>query len=129
MDRHPVELLMEIADQAINQEDFATLADIYAPDAVLVVQPGQNAVGKEQIGKAFKAIAAYFNHTLKVKQAGMEILESGGTALVLAKTIVSAKGFPEVERKATYVFKRSSGGEWLCAIDNSYGHDLLDGGA
>jgi len=29
-------------------------------------------------------------------------------------------------RRATYVFKKSAGGKWLCAIDNSYGTDLLD---
>jgi ketosteroid isomerase-like protein len=28
-------------------------------------------------------------------------------------------------RRATYVFRRSNSGKWLCAIDNSYGTDLL----
>ena len=126
MPKHPVEMLIEKADQAINQEDFATLTGIYAEDAVLVVQPGQNAVGREQIDRAFQAIAAHFNHTLRVKEAGMKILESGDTALVLAKTLVSAEGYNTMERKATYVFKKSRKGNWRCAIDNSYGHDLLD---
>ncbi len=122
---HPIELLINRADTAINQEDFNTLVDIYADDAVLVIQPGMNAVGKERIRKAFEAIAAYFEHTLDVKQAGMEILETGDTALVLAKTLISAKGHPVMERKATYVFKKDPNGNWVCAIDNSYGHDLL----
>jgi len=30
-----------------------------------------------------------------------------------------------MEWKATYVFKRNSHGEWLCAIDNSYSTDLI----
>ena len=30
-----------------------------------------------------------------------------------------------VERKATYVFRRTEDGSWLCAIDSSYGHELL----
>jgi hypothetical protein len=30
-----------------------------------------------------------------------------------------------LERRATYVFKRAASGRWLCAIDNSYGTDLL----
>ena len=59
---HPIELLINKADTAINQEDFETLSDIYSDDAVLVVKPGMNAVGKEQIKKAFEAIAAHFEH-------------------------------------------------------------------
>lgn len=123
---HPIELLISKADTAINQEDFETLIDIYSDDAVLVVKPGMNAVGKEQIKKAFEAIAAHFEHSLDVKQAGMAILETGDTALVLAQTVVSAKNLPATERKATYVFKRDHENRWVCAIDNSYGHSLLE---
>jgi ketosteroid isomerase-like protein len=125
MTRHPVELQIEKADRAIICEDFDTLMDIYSDDAVLVVKPGVNAVGKVEIRKAMEAIAAYFNHSLDVRQAGMKILESGDTALVLAKTVVSASNTPTIERSATYVFKRDPTGSWLCAIDNSYGHELL----
>jgi uncharacterized protein (TIGR02246 family) len=125
MTRHPVELQIERADIAINREDFDTLMDIYSEDAVLVVKPGVNAVGKTQIRKAMEGIAAYFKHSLDVRQAGMKILESGDTALVLAKTVVTASGVPTIERSATYVFKRHPNGSWLCTIDNSYGHELL----
>ena len=126
---HEIELLIRKADTAINREDFETLIDIYADDAVLVIKPGMNAVGKEQIKKAFEAIAAHFEHSLDVKQAGMAILETGDTALVLAKTVVSAKKLPATERKATYVFKRDPDNRWVCVIDNSYGHELLEANA
>jgi uncharacterized protein (TIGR02246 family) len=122
---HPIELLINQADQAINAEDFDMLVDIYAPDALLVIKPDMNAVGKEQIKKAFEAIAAYFEHTLEVKQAGLSILETGDTALVLAKTLVCAKDIPTMERKATYVFTKNADNLWKCSIDNSYGHDLI----
>lgn len=55
----------------------------------------------------------------------MKILEAGNTALVLAKTIVSASDTPATNRNATYVFKKNARGDWLCHIDNSYGHELL----
>ena len=126
MKQHPIELLINKADTAINREDFDTLLDIYADDAVLVIKPGMNAVGKAQIRKAFEAIADHFGHTLDVKQAGMQILETGDTALVLAKTLVTANGRPIGERKATYVFKKNASNAWVCTIDNSYGHDLLE---
>lgn len=126
---HPIELLIREADTAINEEDFDTLIDIYSDDAVLVVKPGMNAVGKEQIKKALEAIAAHFEHSLDVKQAGMVILETGDTALVLAKTVVSAINRPAIERQATYVFKRRTDNRWVCTIDNSYGHSLLEANA
>ena len=125
MTRHPVELQIESADRAINREDFDTLMDIYADDAVLVVKPGLHAVGKAQIRRAMEDIAAHFNHSLDVRQAEMKILEASDTALVLARTVISAVNLSAFERMATYVFKRHPNGKWLCAIDNSYGHELL----
>ncbi|ANJ66704.1 DUF4440 domain-containing protein [Halothiobacillus diazotrophicus] len=122
---HSIETLIRKADTAINEEDFDTLLDFYADDAVLVIKPGMNAVGKEQIRKAFEAIAAHFSHSLVVKQAGMTILETGDTALVLARTVITANNLPATERAATYVFKKNPNDRWVCAIDNSYGHDLL----
>jgi uncharacterized protein (TIGR02246 family) len=125
MAKHPIEQLIKKADLAINREDFDTLIDIYSEDAVLVIKPGMNAIGKIQIRKAFEAIAAHFNHKLDVKQAGMKILESDDTALVLAKTVVSTPEAAPIHRNATYVFKKNPGGNWLCVIDNSYGHELF----
>jgi uncharacterized protein (TIGR02246 family) len=125
MSRHPLERLIAEADAAINREDFETLMELYADDAVLVIKPGTNAIGKAQIRKAFEDIAAYFKHGLEVKQAGMRILESEDTALVLAKTVVLPPGAPPIHRDATYVFKKGRNGEWLCVIDNSYGHELF----
>jgi len=126
MNQHPVALLIEKADNAINQEDFDTVVDVYTEDAVLVINPGNNAVGKAQIRRAMERIAAHFDRSLEVRQAGMVILETGDTALVLARTQVSAKNSPMVERKAIYVFRKDALNRWLCAIDNSYGH--LDAG-
>ena len=125
VNRHPVELQIEKADKAIVAENFDELMDIYTDDAVLVIEPGRNAVGKNEIRKAFEAIAVYFKNGLHVEQNGMEVLESGTTALVLAKTVISGPDFPATERKATYVFNKSPSGTWLCSIDNSYGHEVI----
>ena len=126
MERHPVEIQIERADKAIVAEDFDALLGFYTEDAVLVIEPGRTVRGKAAIRKAFEAIAAYFRHGLKVRQNGMEILESGNTALVHANTVISAPGLPETERRAVYVFNRSAAGTWLCAIDNSYGNDIVE---
>lgn len=123
--KHPIVKQIEKADNAIIAEDFETLMGIYTEDAVLVVEPGKNAIGKDAIRTAFEAIAVYFKNGLKVHQQGLEVIESGDTALVLANTVVSAPNYPEVIRKATYVFTQSNEGIWLCSIDNSYGHEII----
>jgi uncharacterized protein (TIGR02246 family) len=85
---HSVKKLIEDADKAITTEDFETLMDFYAEDAILVIKPGMTVSGKDQIGKAFVAIAEHFNHSLVVKQGEMQILQGGSTALVLMETVV-----------------------------------------
>ncbi|MGD9859089.1 MAG: hypothetical protein AB7S90_03430 [Marinobacterium sp.] len=77
MNQHPVQLQIERADKAIVAEDFDVLMDIYTDNAVLVIEPGRNAVGKSEIRKAFEAIAVYFKNGLQVEQNGMEIPRVG----------------------------------------------------
>ena len=129
MDFQPIRAAIEAADKAITREDFDALMEFYADDAVLVIKPGMLAKGKEQIRKAFLAIAEYFNHSLIVKQGEMQIIPSGGTALVIMETIletVDSSGIPSRStRRATYVFREEPDGRWLCVVDNSYGTDLL----
>lgn len=125
MAQHEVVKQIEKADKAIVAEDFDTLLNIYSDDAILVVEPGRNVIGKDAIRKAFEAIAVYFKNGLQVTQKGIEVLESGDTALVLANTVISAPNLPKITRKATYVFNKNTNGIWLCAIDNSYGHEII----
>lgn len=129
MSVHELKAVIEAADDAITAEDFETLMAFYADDATLVIQAGMNANGKEEIRRAFVAIADYFNHSMVVKQGDMVVLESGDTALVLMETLldtVAVDGTPSsVTRRATYVFRKNMSGKWECIIDNSYGTDLL----
>ncbi|WP_223593930.1 YybH family protein [Neobacillus bataviensis] len=125
---HELKELIKKCDMAIKQEDFDTLMNYYTDDAILVVKPGRIARGKEEIKTAFIAIAQYFNNSLVPTQGEMIILEAGDTALVLSQTLLDAdktESDLSMERRATYVFKKNSQGEWLCAIDNSYGTDLI----
>ncbi|MCQ6268666.1 nuclear transport factor 2 family protein [Fictibacillus sp. WQ 8-8] len=126
---HDLKELINKCDLAIKKEDFDTLMNYYIDDAVLVVKPGMIARGKEEIKKAFIAIAEYFNNSIVPTQGEMTILEAGDTALVISQTLLAAdKNDSEysMDRRATYVFKKNSNGEWLCAIDNSYGTDLIN---
>ena len=117
------------ADQAINNKNFDAVAKFYTNEAALVVRPGLVAYGRSDIKEAHKKISEYFNGSLEVSQGEMVIIEAGNIALVLAKTFVKS---PEkldseysTERDAIYVYVKGDNGKWLCAIDNSYGVELL----
>ncbi|KSV69956.1 SgcJ/EcaC family oxidoreductase [Ensifer sp. ENS10] len=131
MSDHELKQVIQAADRAITGEDFESLMDFYADDATLVVKPGLNATGKSQIQKAFVAIAAHFKNQMKVRQGEMKVIEGGDTALVIMETVldtVDAEGADvSIVRRATYVFRKTDAGKWLCVIDNSYGTTLLDG--
>ena len=127
---HELQEFIKKCDLAIKREDFDTLMEYYTNDAILVVKPGMVARGKEEIKKAFIAIAKYFNNSIVPTQGDMIILEAGDTALVLSHTFLEANNKQESEyamdRRATYVFRKDTQGKWLCAIDNSYGTELLN---
>jgi len=130
MQPHPINALIAAADDAINREDFDSLMDFYTEDATLVVVPGRAANGKDEIRKAFVAIAAHYQHTLYITQGDLIVIEGGDTALVIGQKNVRANmksGSPTMEsRNANYVFKRGPEGQWRCIVDNSYGAALLN---
>lgn len=107
---HELKELIKKADLAIKNEDFDALLNYYTDDAILVVKPGTIAKGKDEIKKAFVAIAKYFNNSIVPTQGEMIILEAGDTALVLSQTLLEADKKKDSEysmdRRATYVFKK-----------------------
>lgn len=130
MTNHPLKALIEAADRSISAKDFGGLMQFYTDDATLVVKAGMYAHGKEQIRKAFEAIAAHFQDQLTVRQGEMMVIEGGDTALVIMETwldsVDEGGDATSTLRRATYVFRKDQLGHWLCAVDNSYGTDLLD---
>ncbi|MBO1304547.1 SgcJ/EcaC family oxidoreductase [Enterococcus sp. 669A] len=126
-----IKQIIDTCDRLIQAEKFDELVEFYTEDAVLVVKPGMEAHGREQIKQAFIKIAAYFDNSIKPIEGEMVYLIAGDTVLVLAQTFLEASEAAvensefSMERRATYVFKQVDG-RWLCAIDNSYGTTLLE---
>lgn len=124
-----IKQLIQQADLAIKEERFDDLMSFYSDDAVLVVKPGLEAKGKENIKKAFIKIAEYFKNSVVPTQGKMMMIEAGDTVLVLSQTLLDSDNKEESEysmdRRATYVYKKVDE-KWLCVIDNSYGTSLLD---
>ncbi|OTO73279.1 MULTISPECIES: YybH family protein [unclassified Enterococcus] len=126
-----IKAIIDICDRLIHEERFDELINYYTEDAILVIKPGIVAHGREKIKSAFIKIAEYFNNSMKPVEGKMLYLVAGDTVLVLAQTFLEAsesakeKSEFSMERRATYVF-RNIRGQWLCAIDNSYGTDLVN---
>jgi uncharacterized protein (TIGR02246 family) len=129
MDDHILKQEIAKADKAINDRDFDTVASCYTEEAVLVVKPDKLVQGREAIKEAHQKISDYFNDSLNVSQGDIVIIEAGDIALVLSKTYIESPNKLDSEfsseREAIYVYKKSDDGKWLCAIDNSYGVELL----
>lgn len=129
MNDHAIKQEIAKADKAINDRDFETVANCYTEEAVLVVKPGTLVQGRAAIKIALQKISDYFNNSLKVSQGDMVIIEAGDTALVLSQTYIESPDKLDsefsTERKAIYVYKKAPDGKWLCAIDNSYGVELI----
>ncbi|WP_308367745.1 MULTISPECIES: DUF4440 domain-containing protein [unclassified Microbulbifer] len=105
-------------------------SEFYTKHAALVVRPGLLANGRREIREAHQKISEYFNDSLEVSQGEMVIIEAGDIALVLAKSFIESPKKLDSdyskERDAIYVYIKDNNGKWLCAIDNSYGFELLE---
>lgn len=112
--------------EAINNGDAAAAAALYEPEAILVVEPGKIARGREQIREAMIGFTALKPNLQSEKEV---ILVAGDTALLLSNWSLEGTG-PEGEAvqmggKSTDILRRQSDGNWLIAIDNPWGVDLL----
>jgi ketosteroid isomerase-like protein len=127
MSKHSLEETVEMLDEAFNRGDIEAVLAFYEDEAVVVVEPGRLARGKVAIRAAFEFV---FSLQGMAKQIKTNVVESGDLALFLSKwtftgTLPDGTPFTR-ESTATCVFRKNSGGEWRCLIDNSYGTAVLD---
>ena len=129
MNSHPIKEIIQACDKAISAKNYDELMQYYAEGATLVVKPGMVVSGKDNIRKAFIAISDHFQDQLTVEQGELLVIEGARNALVIMETVLrfpdGQGGFAQLTRRATYVFQYEQE-KWLCAVDNSYGTDLLD---
>ena len=129
MSSHPIKQIIQACDKAISAKNYDELMQYYAEGATLVVKPGMVVSGKDNIRKAFIAISDHFQDQLTVEQGELLVIEGARNALVIMETVLrfpdGQGGFAQLTRRATYVFQYEQE-KWLCAVDNSYGTDLLD---
>lgn len=117
-------------DEAFGRSDLEAVLAFYEDDAVLVVEPGRLARGKQELKSFFSRVFA-----LKgvAEQIETNVLESGDIALFTSRwrfTGVTPDGTPfQKESTATSVFRKGEDGGWRMVIDNSHGPAVLVGAA
>jgi uncharacterized protein (TIGR02246 family) len=124
--RNPLEAV-ELLDEAFNRGDIDAVLDFYEDGAVMVVEPGRLAAGKNEIRAVYEWIFANIKGV--AKQEKTHVIETGGIALFTSKWNFSGTTLngESVSREsfASVILRKSRDGEWRVVVDNSWGHAVL----
>src|SRR5262245_61938926 len=121
----PVDIVNQLAD-AINRSDLERAVGAYAPDAVLVVQPGRLARGSVQLREALAGFIALKGTLTSEVQ---EVSEAGDVALYMGRWNLrgtDSAGKPVVmSGESADILYRQGDGRWLIVLDNPWGAQIL----
>ena len=122
----PLETVNQLV-RAINAGDLTTAVQVYEPDAVLVLRPGQLARGWAQLREA---LAGFVALRATLTSEAQHVLETGDLALYLGRWSLrgtTPSGEPVVlGGESADILRRQRDGRWLIAIDNPWGAHLLE---
>jgi uncharacterized protein (TIGR02246 family) len=114
--------VVKLLDEAFNRGDVNAILEFYEDHAVMVVEPGRLARGKEELRNTFENIV---RSKVSTKQEKTHVLEAEGVALFTSRWSLSATvpDGSKISRTfiATSVFRKNSEGGWRLVIDNSFG--------
>ncbi|WP_367144082.1 DUF4440 domain-containing protein [Pantoea stewartii] len=120
MNELPVLQVIRRCDRSMTSRDYDALMQHYAEGASLMIKPRLTVTGKAAMRRAFKAIV---QDKRVVEQGRMAVIERGKTALVIMETVLrypcQQENHVETTRRATYVFRRDSDGQWRCTVDSA----------
>jgi uncharacterized protein (TIGR02246 family) len=108
-------------EQGISAGDAAAVVALYAEDAVLIPQPGQEVSGRAAIEQSLQAMTG---GGVKIKMNVVNTITAGDTAVIYndwTGAFTTAEGATvELSGKAIEVVRRQPDGSWLFAIDDPY---------
>jgi ketosteroid isomerase-like protein len=112
--------------RAINAGDLKTAVELYEPDAVLMVRPGQLARGWAQL---YEALAGFVALRAILTSEMQDVLEAGDLALYLGRWTLRGTDptgkLVTLGGESTDVLRRYEDGRWLIAVDNPWGAQVL----
>lgn len=126
MTKEQMQAMLDRDAKLIADEQFELLMDVYTEDAIMILRGGETLYeiqGKEKLKAAHQRVAKYFNHDIHIEYGNLLLFETEDTILALAQAFICSDENRE-ERRSSHVYRKING-QWLCAIDNSYGTDLL----
>jgi uncharacterized protein (TIGR02246 family) len=108
-----------LVERLFNDGDLEGFASLYEQDAVLVHEPGQQAVGKAAIRDAWAELLRG-NPTITVNRRSAQ--QSGDLVLAMYDWTITGTG-PEGDvlnmgGRGAIVFRRQPDGAWLVVLDN-----------
>jgi ketosteroid isomerase-like protein len=112
--------------RAINAGDLKSAVELYEPEAVLVVRPGQLARGWAQL---YEALAGFVALRAILTSEAQGVIETGDLALYLGRWTL--RGTDPAGKAVTLggesadILRRHGDGRWLIAVDNPWGAQVL----
>ena len=123
--RNPLEAVAQFIN-AMNNGDLETALTFYEPGASLVVKPGVVATGTVALREALAGFVA-LKPTLTTES--QQVMEAGDVALYCSRWSLRGTdpaGNPvHMGGRSSDVLRRQSDGNWLIALDNPWGTDIV----
>lgn len=111
---------------AINMGDIDRAIALYEDHAVMVVQPGAVAAGKDGVREALRGFIAL---KPKLTTHRYDVTDAGDIALYSSDWTLSGTapdGTPvSMGGRSSDILRRQKDGRWLCVIDNPWGGAVL----
>ena len=112
---------------AMHKGDVEAMLRLYEPGASLVVQPGVVATGTSALREALAGFAV-LKPTITTE--AYKIIEAGDIALYCSRWSMRGTdpaGNPvQMSGRSSDVFRRQPDGNWLIALDNPFGPDIVE---
>ncbi len=103
--------------------DIDTVMTTYAPEAVVVGEPGQPATGETALRAMF---AAFVNSGVAFTYGDHEVVVAGDTALHLMKWSAPGPDGEEMTALSVAVLRRQPDGGWKMVIDHPFGDGVMN---
>jgi uncharacterized protein (TIGR02246 family) len=105
---------------AVNERDLAAVLDLYEPEALLVPQPGERAVGRDEIEAALSALLALGG---RMESRNRYCLQVGDVALLQGEWRFSSSEGVRMAGVSAEIVRRQPDGSWRYVVDHPFGSD------
>lgn len=114
--------IINVMTTAFSKGDIDTVMSTYAPEAVVVGEPGKPVTGDSALRTMF---ASYVEAGVAFTYGAHEVVIAGDTALHLMKWTAPQPAGGEVSALSVAVLRRQPGGDWKMVIDHPSGDAIM----